>query len=151
MRCYGLLMWLRITTALWSLWTRRWTFAFHKMLVYSWVTERLVASQEGLSSLQLHSYDPYRVQKFLPRECVLVKMNTVTAVPHYFLMIYFNSLLYYRFPSSLRHYATSRKFAGSIPDEVIRLFNRPNPSSRTMALGSTQPQAEMSTRNLPGM
>jgi hypothetical protein len=39
--------------------------------------------------------------------------------------------------------------AGSIPDEVIRFFNWPNPSSRTMALGSTQPVTEMSTRNLP--
>jgi hypothetical protein len=29
-------------------------------------------------------------------------------------------------------------------------FNLPNPSSLTMALGSTQPQTEMSTRNLPG-
>jgi hypothetical protein len=34
-----------------------------------------------------------------------------------------------------RHYATSRKVAGSIPDEVIRFFNWPNPSSRTVALG----------------
>jgi hypothetical protein len=41
--------------------------------------------------------------------------------------------------------ATSRKVAGSSPDEVD-FFNLPNPSSRTMALGST----EMSTRNLPG-
>jgi hypothetical protein len=29
-------------------------------------------------------------------------------------------------------------------------FNWPNPSSRTMALGSTQPLTEMNTRNLPG-
>jgi hypothetical protein len=36
-----------------------------------------------------------------------------------------------------------------VPDEVD-LFNLPNPSSRTMALGSTQPLTEMSTRNLPG-
>jgi hypothetical protein len=28
-------------------------------------------------------------------------------------------------------------------------FNLPDPSSRTMALGSTQPQTEISTRNLP--
>jgi hypothetical protein len=35
-----------------------------------------------------------------------------------------------------------------IPDQVD-LFNLPNPSSRTMALGSTQPLAEMSTGNLP--
>jgi hypothetical protein len=40
--------------------------------------------------------------------------------------------------SWLRHYATSRKVAGSSPDEVD-FFNRPNPSSCTMALGSTQP------------
>jgi hypothetical protein len=36
-----------------------------------------------------------------------------------------------------------------IPDEVD-FFNLPKPSSRTMALGSTQPLTEMSTRNLPG-
>jgi hypothetical protein len=36
-----------------------------------------------------------------------------------------------------------------IPDEVD-FFNLPNPSSRTMALGSTQPLREMSTRNIPG-
>jgi hypothetical protein len=36
-----------------------------------------------------------------------------------------------------------------IPDEVD-FFNLPNPSSRTMALGSTQPLTEMSSRNIPG-
>jgi hypothetical protein len=36
-----------------------------------------------------------------------------------------------------------------VPDEVDFL-NLPNPSSRTMALRSTQPLTEMSTRNLPG-
>jgi hypothetical protein len=36
-----------------------------------------------------------------------------------------------------------------IPDEVD-FFNLPNPSSRTMTLGSTQPLTEMSTRKLPG-
>jgi hypothetical protein len=34
------------------------------------------------------------------------------------------------------------------PDEVD-FFNLHNPSSRTMALGFTQPLTEMSTRNLP--
>jgi hypothetical protein len=32
----------------------------------------------------------------------------------------------------------------------VDFFNLPNPSSRTMALGLTQPLTEMSTRNLPG-
>jgi hypothetical protein len=38
---------------------------------------------------------------------------------------------------------------GLIPDEVIVFFRRFNLSSRTMAVGSTQPLKEMSTRNLP--
>jgi hypothetical protein len=42
------------------------------------------------------------------------------------------------------------RLGGLIPDEVIEFFIWPNPSSRTMALGSTQPLTEMSTRNLPG-
>jgi hypothetical protein len=48
------------------------------------------------------------------------------------------------------HHATSWKVMGSIPDEVIGFFNWPSPSSCTMALGSTHPLTEMSTRNLPG-
>jgi hypothetical protein len=36
-----------------------------------------------------------------------------------------------------------------VPDEVD-FFNLPYTSSRTMALGSTQPLTEMSTRKLPG-
>jgi hypothetical protein len=36
-----------------------------------------------------------------------------------------------------------------VPDEVD-IFNLPNPSSLTMALGSIQPLTEMSTRNFPG-
>jgi hypothetical protein len=43
--------------------------------------------------------------------------------------------------------------AGRSPVRVqneMDFFNSPNPSSRTMALGSTQPLTEMSTRNLPG-
>jgi hypothetical protein len=55
-----------------------------------------------------------------------------------------------RWRSWSRHYASSRKVAGSIPDKIIRLINWPNPSSRTITLGSTQPLTEMSTRNLPG-
>jgi hypothetical protein len=39
--------------------------------------------------------------------------------------------------------------AGSNPDEIIGFFNWPTPSIRTIALGSTQPLREMSTRNLP--
>jgi hypothetical protein len=37
-----------------------------------------------------------------------------------------------------------------VPMRWIFFFNSRNPSSRTMALGSTQPLTEMSTRNLAG-
>jgi hypothetical protein len=50
----------------------------------------------------------------------------------------------------LRHYATSRKVAGSIPDGVTGFFSWPNPSNRTMTLGSTKPLTEISTRHVPG-
>ena len=53
-----------------------------------------------------------------------------------------------RWCSWLRHCATSRKVAGSIPDCVIGIFHWHNPSGRTMAMGSTQPLTEMSTRGI---
>ena len=40
------------------------------------------------------------------------------------------------------------KVAGSIPDDVIGIFHRHNPSSRIMSLGLNQPLTEMSTRNI---
>jgi hypothetical protein len=36
---------------------------------------------------------------------------------------------------AFRHYVTSRKVSGSIPDEVTGFFNLPNPSSRTYSTG----------------
>jgi hypothetical protein len=51
--------------------------------------------------------------------------------------------------SWLRHYATSQRVTGLIPDEIIGFFNWPNPSSCTMALGLTQPLTQMITRNPP--
>jgi hypothetical protein len=45
----------------------------------------------------------------------------------------------------VKYCATNRKVAGSIPDGVIGIFH---PSDRTMALGSTQPLTEASTRSI---
>jgi hypothetical protein len=50
----------------------------------------------------------------------------------------------------LRDYATSRKVISSLPNEVTGFLNWSNPSSCTVALRSTQPPTEMSTRNLCG-
>jgi hypothetical protein len=41
--------------------------------------------------------------------------------------------------------------AGSILYKITGFFNLPNASRRIMALGSTQPLTEMSTRDLPGV
>jgi hypothetical protein len=46
----------------------------------------------------------------------------------------------------LRHYATNQQVVGSIPDGVIGIFQWHNTSGCFMALGSTQPLTEMSTR-----
>jgi len=53
-----------------------------------------------------------------------------------------------RWRTWLRHCATSRTVAGSIPDGVIWFFHLHNPSGRTMVLGSTQFLTEISTRNI---
>jgi hypothetical protein len=53
-----------------------------------------------------------------------------------------------RWRSWLRHCATSRKATSSIPDGLIGIFHRHNPSGHTMALGLTQPLTKMSTRNI---
>jgi hypothetical protein len=50
--------------------------------------------------------------------------------------------------SKFRHCAKIQNVAGLIPDGVIEIFNRHNPSGRTMALGLTQTLTEMSTRNI---
>jgi hypothetical protein len=50
--------------------------------------------------------------------------------------------------SWLRHCTTSQKVVSSIPNGIIGIFHRHNPSGCTMALGLTQPRTEMSTRNI---
>jgi hypothetical protein len=50
----------------------------------------------------------------------------------------------------LRPCATSRTDWGSIPGGVTGFFSDISPSDRSTALGSTQPQVKMSTRNMPG-
>ena len=46
--------------------------------------------------------------------------------------------------------AISRMVPVSIPGGVTGFFSDISPSDRSMALGSTQPLAKMSTRNIPG-
>ena len=53
-----------------------------------------------------------------------------------------------RWRNWLRHCATSRKVACSIPDGVVGIFHWHNPSGRSKALGLTQPLIEMSAKNI---
>jgi hypothetical protein len=46
------LIWLRIGTGGELLWTRLWTFGFHKMRGISWVAQEVLASHEGLCSME---------------------------------------------------------------------------------------------------
>jgi hypothetical protein len=50
---YTELLWLGIGTGGGLLWIRWWTLGFHKMRGISWVAEDLLASQEGLCSIEL--------------------------------------------------------------------------------------------------
>jgi hypothetical protein len=50
----------------------------------------------------------------------------------------------------LRRWTTSRTVPASIPGGVTGFFSDILPSDRPMALESTQPLVEMSTRNIPG-
>jgi hypothetical protein len=70
------------------------------------------------------------------------------------ILVYTQTDIFDRYSSSRNGHAVVQlvealKVAGSILDKVIGFFNRPNPSSRTMTPGSTQPLTEMST-NIPG-
>jgi hypothetical protein len=52
--------------------------------------------------------------------------------------------------SWVRYYATSRKVAGSIPDDVFELFSKlRNLSSLTVGLVSAKPLTEISIKNRP--
>jgi hypothetical protein len=57
--------------------------------------------------------------------------------------------------ASIRRVTVDSSDGGSVElrnfDNISRIHNLPNPSSRTKALGSTRPLTEMSTRNILGM
>jgi WD40 repeat protein len=84
--------------------------------------------------------------------------SELVSIPHFYnrndesknSFLYLVQVLKYLKCRWLRHYATSRKVAGSSPNEVIEFFFFflfcLSPSSHTMALGFTQPLTEMSIR-----
>jgi hypothetical protein len=55
-----------------------------------------------------------------------------------------------RWHSWFKHFSTSLKIAGLIPDGATAIFHWHNPSDCTMAQGSTQTLTAMSTGIFPG-
>ena len=97
-------------------------------------------------------WNPIAVNKYCSlskRKCLL---NTRTYYIHIKDQFSFLRLLQLQMVTAvaqrLRCCGTNRKVAGSIPDGVTVTFHWHNPSDRTMALGSTQPLTEMSTRSI---
>ena len=98
--------------------------------------------------------------------CICVISDSITPVsivflplsmpmmPHpYWYVFYLYSLHFCGYVSCLflpwlKHCATTRKVAGSIPDGFTWIFHWRNSHGRSMFLGSTQPLTGMSTRNI---
>jgi hypothetical protein len=92
------------------------------------------ATNQELPCILCNSFVHWCIFNSLPLVFVLSQKNRVHTLPSYFLKIPFNITRGTRQLSWLKLYATSRKVAGSIPDEVTGFFNWPNPSSLTVAL-----------------
>ena len=67
---------------------------------------------------------------------------------HYYYYYLITAVRDMRWLSWFRHCAASRKVAGSIPDGVIGIFHSHNHFYRTVAVWSTEPLTEMSTRDI---
>jgi len=89
----------------------------------------------------------------MPVSIVFLSLS-MPMIPHpYWYVFYLYSLHFCGYVSCLflprlKHCATSRKVAGYIPNGVTWIFLWYNSHGRSMALGSTQPLTEMSTRNI---
>jgi hypothetical protein len=119
----------------------------------SWEFANYAVTQE-LPNILWNPKVHYRLHKSPLLVLILSQNKIVLTTTSYLCNSHFNIIHHiYGSHSSvswLRTYATSRNVVGLSRDEVIGIYNWPNPSNRTMALESIQPVTEMSTRNLPG-
>jgi hypothetical protein len=136
---------------------RLWKLPTFTQLRATWYTDSLdmvVLSSTGTSRYQSCCIDGGTSPEYF--ECTLLRYIALFIIIvykyynylYYIYIIYTYYILYTRWRSWLRHCAKNRKVVGSIPDGVIGIFHWHNPSGRAMALGSTQPVTEMSTRNI---
>jgi hypothetical protein len=97
------LIWLRIRTYGERFWMRHWTIRFHIVRVISWLDEKLVASQEGLCSMQVTTPDKYPkawdsvfLQKFLLPSTCLQMPSSATCSSNAFLVLTLLRKVYFR-------------------------------------------------------
>jgi hypothetical protein len=103
----------------------------YKILGNSWLVATRSATREFPNILyNLKVYNRVHKSPFSGLSCTR-SIQSIT--PH--LISLRSIIIVYSHVTWLTHYATSQKVAGSFPDEFIKFFNWPNPSSRTMALG----------------
>jgi hypothetical protein len=93
-------IWLRIRTSGGLLWTRQWTFGFHKILGSSWVAAQLAASQEEFSSMKLLRYYLYQCMVIGPLLTYFMELSpswkaASFAATQEFSKILCNSMVYY--------------------------------------------------------
>jgi hypothetical protein len=82
---------------------------------------------------------------YIDGEYYILNVNCVVGQ---WMELIWNQYIDTRWRSWLRNSAISRKFAGSIPYCVTGIYQMRDPFGRTVALWSTQPLTEMSTRNI---
>jgi hypothetical protein len=119
-----------------ELWSK---FDSMNLTKFQWGVSRILGTSEKCTSRNVNCRSAQWIFNGLIRTVLICVM--LCSLP---------SLLLYRstrWCSWLRHCATSRKVAGSIPDGVTGIFHWHNPSVRTMALGLIQPLTEISNRN----
>ena len=108
--------------------------------------EKWAASYVRTSGERWQSAGGHSIGKYMPPNGIGARSSPFTSykqVYHSSLHVKFRNILYTiwgtQWHSWLRHWATSQKVVGSIPDGVTGIFHWHNPSSHTMALGLTQP------------
>ena len=126
----------------------------HSLNIHQWKA----MSSSHLASTQLICFPPI-INCWARHEILQTALNLFILSSFQFIL----NILFPRLSDYITHYAlfwgtavaqwlrccaTNRKVAGSIPDGVNGIFHWHNPSDCTMALGSTQPLTEMSTRSI---
>jgi hypothetical protein len=139
--------------ATWSFLSRYWCLKWSKDFMPEWIPK-------FLACLHKHATPPsFWSRKFIPHNQPYF-LNLMFCWPAlWYRLITRTNLLHFTITCTLLKLGArcgivgetlcyNRKIAGSSPNGVTGFFLWHNPSGSTMALGSTQPLTEMSTRNI---